>query len=96
MKRWYAYPHFHNHDGRLPFGRVEEVEVLHVEENGNAIVKYEGGHVAPACGPFSLGRLFDSEAAGWQYCAETLRAEAARLDAAAAECAAKSQVEVAA
>ncbi len=96
MKRWYAYPHFNNHDGRLPFGRVEQVEVLHQDENGTAIVKYEGGHVAPACGPFSLGRLFGSEAAGWQYCAEVLQAEAAKLHQAAAECAAKGAVEVAA
>jgi len=96
MKRWYAYPHTAPHDGRLPFGRVEEVEVLHQEENGTAIVKYEGGHVSPVGGVFSLGRLFDSEVAGWQYCAEVLRAEAARLDAAAAECAAKASVEVAA
>lgn len=96
MTRWYAYPHFNNSDGRLPFGRVEEVEVLHQEENGSAIVKYPSGHVSTACGPFSLGRLFDSEAAGWQYCAEALRAEAAKLDEAAAECAAKAAVEVAA
>ena len=96
MKRWLAYPHFNRHDGRLPSGRVDEVEVLHQEANGSAIVKYESGLVSTAAGPFSLGRLFDSEAAGWQYCAEALRAEAARLDAAAAECAAKAQVEVAA
>ena len=96
MKRWYAYPHFNNLDGRMPFGRVEAVEVLHQEENGTAIVKYESGHVSPVGGVFSLGRLFDSEAAGWQYCAEVLRAEAAKLDAAAAECAAKGAVEVAA
>lgn len=96
MERWYAYPHFSSYDGRGPFGRVEQVEVLHQDENGAAVVRYEGGHVAPACGPFSLGRLFDSEAAGWQYCAEVLRAEAAKLDAAAAECAAKAAVEVAA
>ena len=96
MMRWYAYPHYNNHDGRLPFGRVEQVEVLHQDENGTAIVRYESGHVSPVGGPFSLGRLFDSEAAGWQYCAEVLRAEAAKLDAAAAECAAKAAVEVAA
>lgn len=96
MNRWYAYPHFSNLDGRLPFGRVEEVEVLHLGENGQAIVKYPSGHVSPVGGPLSLGRMFDSEAAAWQYCAEALRAEAAKLDAAAAECAAKSQVEVAA
>lgn len=96
MKRWHAYPHAHTHDGRPPFGRVEEVEVLHQDDNGTAIVRYESGHVTPVCGPFSLGRLFDSEAAGWQYCAESLRAEAARLDAAAIECAAKAAIEVAA
>ena len=96
MKRWLAYPHARPHDGRLPFGRVEAVEVLHQDENGTAIVRYGSGHVTTACGPFSDGRLFDSEAAGWQYCAEVMRAEAAKLDAAAAECAAKAAVEVAA
>ena len=39
MKRWYSYPHARPHDGRLPFGRVEEVEVLHQDGNGTAIVK---------------------------------------------------------
>jgi len=96
MNRWYAYPHFSNLDGRLPFGRVEEVEVLHLGENGQAIVKYPSGHVSPVGGPFSLGRLFDSEAAAWQYCFDALAAEAAKLAAAAVECGKKAAVEVAA
>ena len=50
MKRWLAYPHFYNHDGRPPYGRVDEVEVLHQEANGSAIVKYERGNVSTAAG----------------------------------------------
>lgn len=95
MKRWYAYPRFLDNYPHRPAGHVEPVEVLHQDDNGTAIVRHPSGHVGTVSGPFSLGRLFDSEAAGWQYCAEVLRGEAAKLDAAAFECAAKAAVEVA-
>ena len=92
MTAWYAYPDAHDAN---PRGHVEQVAVLHEEGDGTAIVKHAYGHVSTVCGPFCPGRLFDSEAEGWDYCARVLATAAGRLEQAASDCREKA-VEVAA
>lgn len=88
---FYAYPIAHTSDGQAK-AHVNRVTVLH-EENDTTIARYDdSGYVGTVAGPFSDGKLFDTEGAAWQYCAEFFRREAAKLDAVAAECAAKSNV----
>jgi hypothetical protein len=88
---WYAYP---STEDRNPHGHVEQVTVLHEEGDGTAIVKMGYGYVTTVAGPFSGGKLFDTEADAWDYCAITLAKTAARMAEAAAECRAKSSLEV--
>ena len=87
----YAYP---STEDRNPHGHVEQVTVLHEEGDGTAIVKMSYGYVTTVAGPFSGGKLFDTEADAWDYCAITLAKTAARMAEAAAECRAKSSLEV--
>lgn len=81
-----------------PGGHVRKVVVINDDSpDGEKIVRYvEHGHLTTVGGPHCSGRLFDTEAEGWAFCAEQLREQAARFDRAAAECAAKAAVEVAA
>ena len=81
-----------------PGGYVREVVIVNEDSSdGTTFVKYvEGGCVTNVGGPFCSGRLFAAEAEGWAYCARQLREQAARFDRAAAECAAKAAIEVAA
>ena len=88
---WYAYP---STEDRNPHGHVEQVTVLHEEGDGTAIVRMVYGYVATVAGPFSGGRLFDYESDAWDYCAISLATTAARMAEAAAECRAKSSLEV--
>ena len=83
---------------RGPGGYVREVVVVHDDlPDGEKIVRYvEGGRCTTVGGPFCHGRLFDTEVEGWAFCARQLREQAATFDRAAAECAAKAAVEVAA
>ena len=88
---WYAYP---STEDRNPHGHVEQVTVLHEEGDGTAIVKMGYGYVTTVAGPFSGGRLFDNESDAWDYCAITLAQAATRMAVAAADCRAKSSLEV--
>ena len=88
---WYAYP---STEDRNPHGHVEQVTVLHEEGDGTAIVKMGYGYVTTVAGPFSGGKLFDTEADAWDYCAISLAKVAARMTEAATECRAKSSLEV--
>lgn len=88
---FYAYPIAHTSDGQSK-AHVHRVTILH-QENDATIARYEdSGYVGTVAGPYSDGKLFDTEAEGWLYCAEFFRREAAKLDAVAAECAAKAGV----
>lgn len=88
---WYAYP---STEDKNPHGHVEQVTVLHEEGGGTAIVRTSYGYVTTVAGPFSGGRLFDTESDAWDYCAITLAKTATRMAEAAAECRAKSSLEV--
>ena len=99
-KMWFAFTLFAR-DGQAvdrPAGYVREVVVVNDDDpTGEKIVRYvEHGHLTTVGGPHCSGRLFSTEAEGWAFCAEQLREQAARFDRAAAECAAKAAVEVAA
>jgi hypothetical protein len=88
---FYAYPIAHTGDGQIK-AHVQRVTILH-DEGQTKIARYEdSGYVGTVAGPYSDGKLFETEAEGWQYCAEFFRREAAKIDAAAAECAAKAGV----
>ena len=86
---FYAYPITHTSDGQIK-AHVQRVTILH-DEGETKIARYEdSGYVGTVAGPFSDGKLFETEAEGWLHCAEFFRREAAKLDAVAAECAAKA------
>jgi len=99
-RMWFAFA-LHGQPGSSidgPGGYVREVVIVNDDSpDGEKIVKYvEGGRCTTIGGPFCSGRLFAAEAEGWAYCARQLREHAARFDRAAAECAAKAAIEVAA
>lgn len=84
--QWYAFVlHGSGHD--TPTGHVRQVTPLREPAaDGTVVIEYDNGVVATVCGPHCSGRLFDTEAKAWAFCAARLSEEAGRLEAASREC----------